>query len=81
MLQLQLYFIYADTNTMPVKIALQLSSDMEAREIANQLNKLLNVPQWEMDMILVKDHKVKDKVDMKKSVKWIHDHEGILFVQ
>lgn len=31
-------------------------------------------------MVLVKDHKIRERVTYEKSSKYIHDHDGILFV-
>lgn len=32
-------------------------------------------------MLLIKDHKIRERVTYEKSIKYINDHDGILFVQ
>ncbi|CAD8132028.1 unnamed protein product [Paramecium pentaurelia] len=76
-----LYFIYDDSENLPAKISLQLSTDMTGLDILKQLENLLNVSHKRMNMILIKDHQIQERVSYDKEAKWINEHNGILFVE
>ncbi|CAK60583.1 unnamed protein product (macronuclear) [Paramecium tetraurelia] len=76
-----LYFIYDDSETMPAKISLQLSSDMTGLDILKQLENLLSISHKRMNMLLIKEHQIQERVPYEKGAKWISEHIGILFVQ
>lgn len=60
---------------------LPLSSDMQASEIVSQLSSIVNIDGSRMNLVLSKDHQVRERVKKSQNVKSIHDHEGVLFVQ
>ena len=53
---------------------------MIARDVLIQVSKLVKVPAHQLDAVISKDHKIKETVKPTSDVKWIHDHEGMLFV-
>ncbi|CAK72695.1 unnamed protein product (macronuclear) [Paramecium tetraurelia] len=76
-----LYFLYADNEIMPSKISLQLGGDMTGLDILKQLEKLTNVSHERMNMLLIKDHRICERVTYEQVAKWIAEHYGMLFVQ
>ncbi|CAD8054281.1 unnamed protein product [Paramecium sonneborni] len=79
--QASLYFIYEDSDNISAKIFLQLSSDMTGLDILKQLENILNISHKRMNMLLIKEHQIQERVTYDKGAKWINEHHGILFVQ
>jgi len=74
-----LYFLYKNSDKLPLKIALTLLPDTPALGIVPEISKLLDVPAEKIVLKLIHD-KSMAKADVSKyTVKSIKEFEGILF--
>jgi ubiquitin carboxyl-terminal hydrolase 4/11/15 len=80
LIALQLYVVYADSQLVPLKVQLNLSSDLTSKDVIDQLATMLNLEAHQLETVVSKEHKIKEFVKPTSDVKWIHDHEGMCFV-
>ena len=59
---------------------MHFSSELSTADILQHISRTANVPVQELDPVMIKDHRIKERVPRSHNVKWIHDHEGMLFV-
>ena len=57
-LQLQLYFVSRDVNTLVYKITLNLQMQSTTKDIIEKLSKLLKIDSKNIEINILKDHKI-----------------------
>ena len=57
-LQLQLYFVSRDVNTLVYKITLNLQMQSTTKDIIEKLSKLLKIDSKNIEIAILKDHKI-----------------------
>ncbi|KAM3127810.1 hypothetical protein pb186bvf_020089 [Paramecium bursaria] len=80
-ISVNLYFVFMDVEQIPLKINLQLFQDSDALELKKSISQITKVDEQRMNLLLIKDSKLRERVDNNKTCEWINQHEGILFVQ
>ncbi|CAD8059433.1 unnamed protein product [Paramecium sonneborni] len=79
LLHISLYFIYSHEST-PLKIQLNIKSDQDLNQISQELSKVLDINEDQMNFVLIKDHLVIQRIQKYSNVKQLFQNDGQLFV-
>jgi ubiquitin carboxyl-terminal hydrolase 4/11/15 len=63
-----------------MKYTVTLTSDQSILNVLEHISRTAALPLHQLDPVMIKDHQIKERVAPAQTVKWINEHEGILFV-
>jgi ubiquitin carboxyl-terminal hydrolase 4/11/15 len=78
-ISIPLYFIYKDSKKIATKLTLNLQPNAPASELIKTISKYVDVPEYSIELNLLKEHRVIDYKTSKYDAKALKEHEGMLF--
>lgn len=74
------YFVFKNTVSIPLKVKLLLSPNDTCESLARILSELMKIDKDCIKILLIKEHKIIEAPSEKSTIKYLDDHEGIVFV-
>ena len=75
-----IYFIYRDSEKIPIKIEIALEMDACVEEMLEILSSKINIRASNIELIMIKNHEIVEYITkLNIKMKYIATHEGFLF--
>lgn len=74
------YFVFKNTALIPLKVKLLLSPNDTCESLVRVLSELMKINKDCIKILLIKEHKIIESPSKKSTIKYLDEHEGIVFV-